>query len=309
MPSFAILFLLRIALGLAEAPSFPGAAQTVTRALPPQRRAAGFGVLFTGSSIGAAVSAVLAPTLAEWWGWRVALVGTAAVGLAWIPLWLLATRAAATRAVLEPSGPAHGVPEVAWSSLIRLPAVWRAVAAVVAAAPVNGMILQFGAKLLVTQHGLTQTDVRTYLWLPPLAFDTGAILFGVLASAHARRHPGAPARGLYVGAALLLLGVGLLAVTETPWQTTLAAGLAMAGGGGAYAIATSDMLSRVPVSQVASAGGLTAAAQSLALIVAFPLIGRVVQDTGSYHEVAVGLALWTIPGAAFWLLVKPSPPA
>src|SRR4051812_3198272 len=35
MPGVAVLFALRIALGLAEAPSFPGAAQTVHRALTP----------------------------------------------------------------------------------------------------------------------------------------------------------------------------------------------------------------------------------------------------------------------------------
>ena len=37
-PGFAVLFALRIALGLAEAPSFPGAAQTVHRALPRRAR-------------------------------------------------------------------------------------------------------------------------------------------------------------------------------------------------------------------------------------------------------------------------------
>jgi MFS family permease len=40
-PSFAVLFLLRVALGAAEAPSFPGAAQTIRRALPEIDRSAG----------------------------------------------------------------------------------------------------------------------------------------------------------------------------------------------------------------------------------------------------------------------------
>src|SRR5215470_5132635 len=42
-PGFGVLFGLRIALGLAESPSFPGAAQTVHRALPPEKRAPGGG--------------------------------------------------------------------------------------------------------------------------------------------------------------------------------------------------------------------------------------------------------------------------
>src|SRR5262245_44433527 len=35
VPGFAMLFILRLALGITEAPSFPGAAQTIQRILPP----------------------------------------------------------------------------------------------------------------------------------------------------------------------------------------------------------------------------------------------------------------------------------
>src|SRR5579883_1777643 len=47
VPTFAVLFAMRLALGVAEAPSFPGAAQAVRRALPPRDRSAAFGVIFT----------------------------------------------------------------------------------------------------------------------------------------------------------------------------------------------------------------------------------------------------------------------
>src|SRR5262249_24817034 len=46
VPGFWTLFALRIALGLAEGPGFPGAAQTVQRVLAPAERARGFGLLF-----------------------------------------------------------------------------------------------------------------------------------------------------------------------------------------------------------------------------------------------------------------------
>src|SRR5688572_14297541 len=69
-PGFAVLFMLRIALGLAEAPSFPGAAQTVHRALPPDQRSRGMGILFTGSSFGAMIAPPLATFLAAHYGWR-----------------------------------------------------------------------------------------------------------------------------------------------------------------------------------------------------------------------------------------------
>src|SRR5690349_7571527 len=50
VPGFWVLFALRIALGVAETPTFPGAAQIIQRILPPASRARGFGLLFTGSS-------------------------------------------------------------------------------------------------------------------------------------------------------------------------------------------------------------------------------------------------------------------
>ena len=67
---FSSLLALRLLLGAAEAPSFPGAAATVARALPVADRGAGFGLLFTGSSIGAMIAPPLATWLAHHWGWR-----------------------------------------------------------------------------------------------------------------------------------------------------------------------------------------------------------------------------------------------
>lgn len=303
VPGFGALLVLRVLLGLAESPSFPGAAQTVTRALPAHQRSVGFGILFTGSSIGAAISAVVAPTLAIWWGWRGALVGTAVVGLAWIPLWLAVTGPAAARAALDQEGPR--TENGGWTALLAMPSVWRALAATIASAPTVGLVLQFGAKLLASEHGVTQAGVRTFLWLPPLLFDAGAVGIGLLGTLYARRHPGVPPRALFAVAAALTAMVGLVPLTHTPWGTTLALGFALAGAGGVYALATADMLTRVPANLVASAGGLTAAAQSLSLIVAFPLIGYAVESSRSYHVPALALAAWVVPGAVFWLLVSP----
>ena len=66
----------------------PGGPFTGERALPPADRPRGFGVVFTGSSIGAAIAAPLASQLAKHFGFRTAFFGTAAVGLLWIPVWL-----------------------------------------------------------------------------------------------------------------------------------------------------------------------------------------------------------------------------
>src|SRR5215468_3710803 len=101
VPGFGVLFVLRIALGLAEAPSFPGAAQTMRRILPVEDQPRGFGVLFTGSSIGAMAVPPFAAMILHYAGWRVAFLITTAAGLIWIPLWLAATRSPAVRERLD----------------------------------------------------------------------------------------------------------------------------------------------------------------------------------------------------------------
>jgi ACS family hexuronate transporter-like MFS transporter len=297
---------LRLLLGAAESPSFPAAAQAVARALPPERREAATGVLFTGSSIGAAVAAALVPSLVAAWGWQAAFVGTTLVGLAWLPCWWLVTRdlpALDGPAARGPSGLAALVP------LLRLRVTWRAIAAVVGSAPAIGLVLQWSAKLLVARHGVDPADVGRYLWAPPLAFDLGAVGFGAVAAAVTRRRGrAAPQRVPFALAAVLLLAIAGIGLGRTPWETTLVAALAIAGGGGVYTLTTADLLARVPADRVAAAGSLTAAAQSLALVLALPTIGRILDRTHDWRLVGVLLAALAAPASLVWLMAdRPDP--
>jgi ACS family hexuronate transporter-like MFS transporter len=302
VPGYGTLFAMRLALGVTEAPSFPGSASAIARALPPQQRAAGMGVLFTGSSFGAMVAPPLAIGLAgALGGWRMAFVGVALVGILWVPLWLAVTWSARVRGVLD-----HAPPAAERTSLVSTlahPAVLRAAAMVIAVSPMFAFVFLWGAKLLVRAHGVEQDDVGEYLWLPPLLFDLGAVLFGALATVHASVR-GAGRSPLAVAAAALLvaLSIALGPLCTDPWQLTILLGISMAGGGGLFAILTSDMIARVGPSLAASAGGITAAAQSLAYIAANPLIGRGADAWGSYDRVLVLLAVWMIPGALVWFV-------
>ena len=189
VPGFGALFALRIALGLAESPSFPGAAQTVHRALPPEDRARGFGVLFTGSSIGAMIAPPLAAGVAARFGFRAAFLVTALAGLVWVPLWLFVAWAPRARRVLDGPAPTSTAPaaptRVPALALARHPAVLRAVVAIVATSPLIAFVLNWSAKLLVHDHAIAQANVGRYLWLPPLLFDAGAVAFGHAASRRA----------------------------------------------------------------------------------------------------------------------------
>lgn len=321
VPSVGALFALRILLGFAEAPSFPGAAQAVHRVLPPEERARGLGVLFTGSSFGAMIAPLLAGSLATAAGWRTAVLGTALVGLLWVPLWLSTAWSPGVREVLDgerpPSlgPPREGYREPAealrsstrrapFLTLLRHRAVLRAVLAICASAPAFAFVLLWGPRYLHARFGLEPGGAARYLWLPPLLFDLGTVFFGDRA---ARRLPALghePDRRLLGAAVLLALSGAGIFLSNSAWSAVFFMGTAIAGGGGIYALATADMLDRVPEGGVSTAGGLTASAQSLVYILVNPLVGYLLDRGVSYHAVIVGLALWNIPGCVLWMVLR-----
>ena len=308
VPGFGVLFVLRLALGITEGPGFPGAAQTIQRILPPDDRERGFGVLFTGSSFGAMVVPPFASWVYRQAGWQIAfLVTTAAAGVLWLPLWYAVTRRQVVRARLDTAvaAGAPAEPRPRFDELVRHPLVLRALAAIFCAAPVFAFPTYWGALFLNAMFGVNQGDVGHYLWLPPLVFDAAAIAFGQLA-ARQRRPEGVPARGLVATGVVLCATLALLPLTTTPWQATIGMSIAMAGSAVVYTLVTADLLARMPLGIASFAAGILAGAQSLALIIVSPLIGRLVDQLHSYDVPTLALGLWAVPGGAVWLAWRPA---
>ncbi|MCK6590862.1 MAG: MFS transporter [Polyangiaceae bacterium] len=318
-PTYGVLFGLRIALGLTESPSFPGAAQIIHRAVPPTDQARAFGILFTGSSFGAMAAPPVAIFLESRYGFRIAFLGTAVVGLIWVPVWLaIAWHPDARRALdsHKPEAPATAItaPKPGEKApktieLLANPAVIRTIAVVLASAPILSFGLNWSPKFLTATYGATMAEIGMYLIIPPLLFDLGAVAFGHFASRRMKQggFDGSPPRLLLALAGLLGTLTILIPFAGSPLGSTLVAAFALAGGGGVFALMTSDMLGRIHPSTVASASGISAAAQSLAYIVANPLIGWSVDRTKSYTPILIALALWVIPGTALWIFCKPPP--
>jgi ACS family hexuronate transporter-like MFS transporter len=307
--SFAMLFALRILLGAAEAPSFPAAAQAIRRSLPRTWRTAAYGLLFTGSSLGAMIAAPLALSLEAAFGFRAAFLGTAAIGTLWIPFWLAMTRA--DRIPPDDAGPDPGAPRsisrgpeavettrARWLDVVLSPPVLRALVAVIGSAPAIMFVLNWSSQYLVEQWHMPRLGTRGLLVLPPLSFDVGAVGFGWWASTR-EKGPATGPKKTHVDLFALAAGMAALLVfaplAPSPALAMLIFGASACGGGGIYVLVTADMLSRVPRDKTSSAGGMTAAAQSLAHIVASPLVGMAIDRTHGYGVALVALGLVVIP--------------
>lgn len=304
-PSFAVLFALRLALGVTESPSFPGATQTVHRALPPVDRARGFGILYTGTSLGAMIAGPIAARVAGPSGtdWRTATLVTAAGGLIWVPMWFLVAYNRRARAVLDHPGedkPKEAGGLAAIKKALSYAAVQRVCVIVIAASPIVGFSLFWSPAYLAAQHHVSQVDIGTYLVLPPLLFDGGAILMGHLASRHLRRTGQRP-RFLFAVASIMAASIVALPFAPSPEVGIGVICVAMIGLAGVFTIFTSDVVGRVPASLVSTVGGIIAGAQALVYVFANPLIGRAIDVTKSYMVPCVGLAALLVPGVLVWL--------
>ena len=88
--SIAALLAARCALGVAEAPTFPAAAQAIGRALPIVKRGRANGLVVAAIGLGSAIAPPLISFLMVRWGWRTALMISAlpslAVSCAWFSI-------------------------------------------------------------------------------------------------------------------------------------------------------------------------------------------------------------------------------
>jgi len=77
----------RLLLGIAESPTFPGAAQGVSRWIPQASQARANGIVIGAVGLGSAIAPPLVSTIMVHAGWRVALIGSAAPALVVALLW------------------------------------------------------------------------------------------------------------------------------------------------------------------------------------------------------------------------------
>jgi ACS family hexuronate transporter-like MFS transporter len=306
VPGLGALVAVRLALGLAESPTFPGGVQAVQRGLAEGDRARGMSLLFVGMALGGMLAPPIANGIAGRFGWRAAFLGTAALAAAWTPLWLAVTSRPRVRAALEHAG--EGAARPSMRKTATHPAMIRGIVGLLAIVPASAFAMAWEAKYYVRQFGLTQSGLTGYLVASAVAYDVGAIFFGDLAARRERRrgHDRSPPRALLAsGAALAAIGLAGLAVAPSAHAALLFFIASAAGRGAVVTLCNTDTLARVPRRAVSTAGGVIASIQSLGAIVTNPLLGHAVKSFGYGPALAV-LAAWTLPGTIAWLLLPAS---
>ena len=85
---FAMLFLMRLLLGVGESVAFPSCSMILARHLPEGYRGFANGLIAAGMKCGPAVGTLGAGLLMAKYGWRVVFLGIGLASLVWLPAWM-----------------------------------------------------------------------------------------------------------------------------------------------------------------------------------------------------------------------------
>lgn len=174
----------RFSLGVGEPGIFPGGVKVCGEWFSQRLRAFAIGVFSSGSAVGA----LLAPPLIAWitlrHGWRQAFLLPGAVGILWIPFWLLVYRPYSAKINLD----AKAVePARSWGQLSRERRVWALVLPRLVSDPVWYLYLFWLPDYLQRVRGLSLKEIGLYGWIPFLFADFGAMGGGALSDWLIRR--------------------------------------------------------------------------------------------------------------------------
>jgi len=93
-PGLGALLACRALLGIGEAFNWPCALRVTGAILPPADRSLGNGIFNSGAAVGAVLTPLIVPSLAEWYGWRTTFAGIGALGFLWVIAWFVLMRKA-----------------------------------------------------------------------------------------------------------------------------------------------------------------------------------------------------------------------
>ncbi len=286
----------RTLLGFGEGATFPGGFRTALDSLPPEKQARGIAISYSGGSLGAIVTPLIVVPIANAYGWRSAFFVTGVLGVVWLALWWFTARPPYLPV------PSRKPEKISWPNLFER-RFWAVVAAYAVGAFALGPILYLAPLYLNRQLGVTQAQLGTLLWVPPLGWEVGYFFWGWILdrSPHIKTNP------LRAYMMLTVLGFPLAAVTMTAspilavvfffWAMFVASGFVVIGlrsGAATYA-----------ENQASMVAGIAAGSWSALVAILLPVLGEWF-DQKQYSMTFVVVSLMPILGTfAWWLLQQP----
>ena len=286
--SLAAVMLVRILLGMGEGGTLPAINAMLARWFPPREYSRAAAFCWSGGYAGSIVAFPLASGILAMWGWQAIFYCFSALGLLWLPVWLLgaADRPEDAKRISEgelsylaqerPSlQPVEAVP---WNRLLRLPPLWAAWALHFSSNWFTYVMVTWLPTYLTVERNFSLRNMAVGASLPFVSALLGSNLFGSLIDRMTRGRNRTYVRKLfmvpYVFSALTLLAVPL---ASSPTATVCLLCMAMfllTAGTPVYASSSLDIAPRYAGTVV----GIQNALANIAGILAPVVIGYVVRE-------------------------------
>ena len=295
--------LARFSLGVGEAGSFPASIKSVAEWFPKRERALATGLFNSGANVGA----FLAPPIVRWltygFGWRMAFVGTGALGIVWILAWLaLYHRPEESRLVsagevafIRSDPETITTTAVPWRTMLRLRQAWAVALGKFFTDPIWWVYLFWMPDFLHKNFKLDLSGMALPLFVVYSGASVGSVCGGWLSSSLLKRgwSENAGRKTAMLVCALAVMPVIFAARTSNAWLAVslvaLAAGAHQGWSANIYTL-VSDMFPRGAVASVVGFGTLMGSIGGMIMSYG---VGDILQRKGSY------LLVFLIAGTAY----------
>jgi len=297
MGSFLGFAACRAVLGIREGATFPGGLRTAVESLPAALRARAIALSFSGGTIGAVMMPLLLGPLAIKYGWRVAFMATAGLGVTWLVIWT-----AIARPPFLPKQAAKP-PKVKWPNFLER-RVWALMFSYALPAISPGPLLTILSLYLAGRLKLSQAQVNAIAWIPPATWGLGYFFWGWAADRYAatNRRP----VGMFLLLTAVSLTLGFVTMTASVPLAMALIGLSTFIGGGFQMVALKVGSYAFPREQAAMMTGIASGSWSL---VNFLLLRAIGPWTGWMNAANWEAIFWLISllpaiGIAVWYVLS-----
>ena len=315
---FVSLVVLRIALGLTEAPCFPANSNIVAAWFPREERARAIGVYTAAEYVGLGFLTPLLFWIVDAWGWRALFVVAGGLGLLLAIVWWRRYRdphecqdlSPPERKFIVAGGGTVDKPPVQEFSfaviraLFRDRQMWGLCIGQFSVYSTFVFFLTWFPTYLATERHMAWITVGFFTALPYVAGFFGILFAGVLSDALLRQgYSLDTARKLPVIMGLLLAST-IIVANYLESDVAVIAILSLSFFAQAMSSSGWSVISEVaPPGQIGLIGGLFSASANLSGIVTPLVIGSIVQQTGSFVDALIFVGVVAAIGALSWIFL------
>ena len=311
----------RFLLGLGEGGGFPCSSKAISEWFPAEDRALAFGIVNTGSSLGAVIAPPLIALIIITLNWRWIFFLTSAAGLVWALVWWLFYNPPAEESFITPEELEHiqqslasarladeaaAKDRLSWIDLFKYRQLWVLLAAKFLTDAVWFFFIFWLPKYLGDVRHLNIKQIGYYAWIPYALAGAGSFTGGWLSSMLVRRHLTVNlSRKICLGLSAAMMPISLL-IAKSPlgWALVIFSMALFAHQFWSTILQTlaADIF---PSAVVGSVAGLMGAVGSFGAMLFDLMVGSALTHTHSYslvllsagllHPIAFLLVLFLIP--------------